>query len=149
MYSCDLLRAEKYEVPQLHLSNSPLNMHPLEPMYYNHIWKVSLQQSCGNICQLWSWYWNGNQCFDNSEKLENIRTNLIHWINSTHDFPLIWQMLLGPHDQNTLWKNLRKPKLHTYNFCWTDHAIKMPSETSWNFPTLWVLTLGGLFTNMD
>ena len=34
---------------------------------------MSPQLSCGNTCQIWTWYSIGNQCFDNGEKSGNYR----------------------------------------------------------------------------
>ena len=36
-----------------------------------HIWQVSPQLSCGDTCQIWTWYSIGNQCCDNGEKSGN------------------------------------------------------------------------------
>ena len=33
-----------------------------------HIWQVSPQHSCGDTCQIWTWYLVGNHCFDNGKK---------------------------------------------------------------------------------
>ena len=34
-----------------------------------HICQVSPQHSCGDTCQIWTWYHSGNHCFHHSEKL--------------------------------------------------------------------------------
>ena len=40
-------------------------------LHHVHIGQVSPQLSCGNHCQIWTWYSIGNQCFDNVEKSGN------------------------------------------------------------------------------
>ena len=38
-----------------------------------HIWKVSPQLSCGDTCQIWTWYSIANMYFDDVEKLGKLR----------------------------------------------------------------------------
>ena len=50
---------------------SILQKYLLYYLHHIHIWQVSPQLSCGNTCQIWTWYLIGNQCFGNGEKSGN------------------------------------------------------------------------------
>ena len=44
---------------------------------------MSPQLSCGNTCEIWTWYSIGNQCFDKGEKSGNSR-NGGNWFSNPH-----------------------------------------------------------------
>ena len=44
---------------------------------------MSPQLSCGNTCQIWTWYSRGNQCFGNGGKSGNKR-NGWNWFSNPH-----------------------------------------------------------------
>ena len=46
--------------------------HRLATLNYIHICQVSVQLSCGDTCQIWTWYFTGNLCFDDSGKIRKI-----------------------------------------------------------------------------
>ena len=64
-------------------NSSALAMELLQPCTKQSTWQVSLQLSCGNICQLWTWYLIVNQYFDSSKK------NLVKLGISDYNFSLV------------------------------------------------------------
>ena len=61
-----------------------------------HICQVSPQMSCGDTCQIWTWYHTGNHCFDHSEKWENNGTEKIGLVTPTPVVSRTWgvQMMI-------------------------------------------------------
>ena len=47
-----------------------------------HIWQMSLQLSCGDICQIWKWFENSNMCFCKMEWFPNREINEWSFSNS-------------------------------------------------------------------
>ena len=60
-----------------------LQKYKLDTFNYVHICQVSLQLSCGDICQIWTWYHSGNHCFPYSEKMEKKGTEKISLVTPT------------------------------------------------------------------
>ena len=48
---------------------SILSKYLLDYLHHIHIWQVSPQLSCGNTCQIWTWYTIANMYFGDAEKL--------------------------------------------------------------------------------
>ena len=46
--------------------------HRLDILNSVHICQVSPQLSSGDTCQIWTWYFTGNLCFDDSKKIRKI-----------------------------------------------------------------------------
>ena len=53
--------------PQANFSILPKYL--LDYLHHIHIWQVSPQLSCGNTCQIWTWYTIANMYFGDAEKL--------------------------------------------------------------------------------
>ena len=53
-----------------------------ESLNHIHIWQVSPQLCCSDICQIWMWHSIGNQPFHNEQKLKEKKTDWIEigWV---------------------------------------------------------------------
>ena len=61
----------------------PLWKYKLYPLNHIHICQVSLQLSCGDTCQIWTWYSIEKQCFNSSQKLGKQRIGK-NWLSNPH-----------------------------------------------------------------
>ena len=82
-----------------------LEKYHLEHLNHIHIWQVLPQLSCRNTCQVWMWDSIGNQCFDNSNKIEKmirekiklvIPTPVMRWDLSRNFFVMMFVTLSCP-----------------------------------------------------
>ena len=62
-----LLKLRSLISPQANFSILPKYL--LDYLHHIHIWQVSPQLSCGNTCQIWTWYTIANMYFGDAEKL--------------------------------------------------------------------------------
>ena len=62
-----LLKLRSLISPQAEFSI--LQKYLLDYLHHIHIWQVSPQLSCGNTCQIWTWYTIANMNFGDAENL--------------------------------------------------------------------------------
>ena len=69
----------------LYAKFSILQKYLLDSLNWIYIWQVSPQLSCGNTCQLLTWYLVSDACFDNTDTFGNIRTEKIGSVTPIDD----------------------------------------------------------------
>ena len=99
-----------------------------------HIWQMSPQLSCGDICQIWMWFKNSNMCFCKIENVPNGKYN--KWTLSN---PHPWTLINDQFDENLVHYCVLKP-------------YKCDSVTPIKIPTLLLLKISNILfaciTNM-
>ena len=70
------------------VSKMLLSKYLLDYLHHIHIWQVSPQLSCGNTCQIWTWYTIASMYFGDAEKLGK-RRNGGNWLSNSNPWFIV------------------------------------------------------------